>query len=142
MCGASVQGDIEDADFLLARQSHGAAERLGEKLMAKANSKEGPDAHFHPFANCRFFRNEPGVLILLPNVHGTAQHIHEVVTGKRGQGFAAMDHDPVDGKIIGAQKIAEAAGAVFIHMLKQQNAPCHLVSSSMAFTGGSTSVSA
>ena len=51
-----------------------SAERFGQQLMAEAHAQKRPAQIDYEAADGRYFRREPGIEFLLPDIHRTAHH--------------------------------------------------------------------
>lgn len=115
------QLDFEHANLWLGRLADFTAQRGTQQLMAQANPEIGHGAFHYCLADCPLFGGEPGVLILLPDIHGTPHGPELIVARERGDRGALVQLDGVPGNAILRQEVAEDRGMLHVHMLENQN---------------------
>ena len=90
--------DVENADLRRPLRAACAAERVGEKLVAEAEPEEGPVELAHPAADRALLRDEPGMLLDVPDIHRSAHHPERIIVFERRDRLAGVELDrvPVD----------------------------------------------
>ena len=116
------QRDVEHADFGLLRLAHAAAKRCRKKLMAEADPEIGHAAIENGFADGAFLRHEPGIALLLPDIHGPAHDPELVISLEGRNGLAFVEFDGIPGNAIFRQEIAEDCRMLDGNVLKDENA--------------------
>src|SRR5262249_58405028 len=61
--------------------------------MPKADAEERPAEILHPMSDCRFFRSEPRLELVLPNVHRTAHHVQQIEIAQVRNALAGIEFD-------------------------------------------------
>ena len=88
--------------------------------MAEADSEEGHIALRHGLSNGHLFVGEPGVGILLEDIHRPAHADQRVVAVEWRNRLALVKLDRVPGDSVGAHEVAENAGMLDVDVLKHE----------------------
>src|SRR5690606_17691742 len=89
------QAHVHEADLGRFGRPDRAAERLGKELVAEAETEERHSALRDRLPDERLLGGEPGVDVLLPDVHRAAEGPEGVITVDSGQGVAFVEMDGV-----------------------------------------------
>ena len=114
------QLDREDADLGRALRAAGAAERVGQQLVAQADAQERALEVAHPVADRRLLRHQPGMLVDVPDVHRAAHHPELVVAVQRRDRLALVEPDRVPGDAVGGEEAAQHARMLDREMLEHE----------------------
>ena len=119
--GAACPGeaDLHDADLGLGHRLHPAAERIGEELMAEADAEER-HAPGHRLADDGLLVGEPGVGVLLEDIHRPAHGDEPVIAVERRNRLALVELHRVPGDAVGAHEVAEDAGMLDLDVLEHE----------------------
>src|SRR5215467_12958390 len=89
--------------------------------MPKADAEERPAEILHPMSDCRFFRSEPRVELVLPNVHRTAHHDQQIEIAQVRNALAGIEFDGAPFISVFPPKLTERARMLHWNMLENQN---------------------
>jgi hypothetical protein len=112
--------DLEHADLGARRRRHGAAQRIGQELMPQADPQER-HAALDRLAHRGLLGHQPGILVLLPDVHVAAHGQEGVVAGKVRNRHAEIEADRLPADAVRVQQAAEDAGIRHGHVLEHQD---------------------
>src|SRR6185295_17333046 len=101
---------------------HPAAEGGAEQLMPEADAEIRHPPLDHRLADGALLGNQPGMLLLLPDIHRATHHPERVVTRKRRDRLAGVELDGVPRDAIGGEEVAENAGMLDCDVLEDENA--------------------
>src|SRR5207248_5312594 len=99
---------------------HLAAEGGAEQLMTQADAEIGHPALDHRLADGALLGAQPGMLVLLPDIHRAAHHPQRIIPGKRRNRLAGIELDGVPRDAICREKVAEDAGMLDGDMLEDE----------------------
>ena len=137
--------DVEHADLGRIHERHPPAEGVGQQLVPEADAEEGPLQFGHPVPDGRLLADEPGVLVLLPDVLGTSHGHHDVEVLERWDRLARIELHRAQRQSGGLQQGPEGARVLVRVVLEHQDAAvahgrvfgCHGFRTGLtAFTGG------
>src|SRR5690606_9433541 len=114
--------DVENADLRRTLRTAGAAERIGQQLMSQADAEKRPLQLPHPAADRLLLRDQPGMLLDVPDIHRPAHDPERVIAAEIGNRLARVELYGVPRHAVGAQKLAEDAGMLHGDMLEDEDA--------------------
>ena len=132
--GPALGGELhlQHPDLGRALPPAGAAEGVGQQLMAQAHPEEGALKLAHPAADGLFLRHQPRVLVGVPHIHGAAHHPQGVVVLQVGDGLALIELHRIPLHPVVPQEVPELARVLALDMLKDQKPHGRLVTTRRA----------
>ena len=116
------QFHFENADFRRPLRPAGAAQRIGQQLVAQAQAEIGPPEFVDPGADGALFGDQPRVRVHVPYIHRSAHHPQGIEIGERRNGLALIELDgfPLDAVL--SQEFAQHAGMFAVDVLEDEKA--------------------
>ena len=103
------QRDLHDADLGRPLRPAGAAERIGEQLVAEADAEERPLELAHPLPDRALLGDQPGILLDIPHIHRPAHDPQRVIGAELRDRLALIQLDRIPRDAVLFQEFPEDA---------------------------------
>ncbi len=101
--------------------------------MTEADAEQRLVEFLHPSPDRRFLRDEPGMLLLLPRLHGTAEHEEDIEALEIGDHSAAVELENSRLEAVGFKMITEGTEGTEGGMLEGEHTRRHWWSTPCGF---------